>query len=435
MKRYLWILLLLFTVGGAVLPSAAEQRFIVRDSLGVTGIQATCVLLNCKVVLNLGDPSGELFLVTTSDLVDVNAFLSLLQGQLGVVDAELDRKLLLIGAIAGAVPEALMDNTPVAYYGAPVWHGYVYQPASQIVRVLQTQNSFHVAGAGIVAIIDTGVDTEHPALAPVLVPGYDFTRNTSGADEKGDVNQSSAAVLDGGPGEPTYVNQSTIAVINQSSAAVLDGQGAFGHGTMTAGIVHLVAPKARIMPLKSFASDGTGYVSDVIRATYYAVKNGAKVISMSFSFSPSSKEMAKAVDHATGKGLICVASVGNDGQQVLVYPAALANVMGIASTTDYDTRSSFSNYGSDLVWIAAPGEGIVTTYPYSTYAAGWGTSFSAPFVSGTAALLVSTCTTVNQQTAAQALAHAKWISSDLGNGRLDAYMAVQAWRSQRDCQP
>ncbi len=199
---------------------------------------------------------------------------------------------------------------------------------------------------------------------------------------------------------------------------------------MTAGIVHLVAPNARIMPLKSFNSDGTGYVSNIIRATYYAVQHGGKVISMSFSFTPSSKEASKAIDYANSKGVICVASAGNDGQEVLAYPAALKNVMGVASTTDYDTRSSFSNYGP-AVWVAAPGEGIVSTYPYGTYSAGWGTSFSAPFVSGTAALLVDVSANVNQQSASQAIAHAKWISSDLGNGRLDTYMAVQAWLSMQ----
>ena len=75
------------------------------------------------------------------------------------------------------------------------------------------------------------------------------------------------------------MNSSTIASVNESSAALLDGGGDsdFGHGTMTAGIVHLVAPTAKIMPLKAFAADGAGYVSNIIRATYYAVNNGSKV--------------------------------------------------------------------------------------------------------------------------------------------------------------
>jgi hypothetical protein len=426
MKCSRWMLLLLLLVATMMRPAFAQQRVIVRDELGLSGLRVTCLVVNCQVGLNLGDPSGQLFLITVNDSVPLNSFLTILLNQVGIIDAEADKQLYLVGATAGPVPESLTDNTPLVYYGTPVWDGYVNQPAAVIVRVRQTQSTFNVAGAGTVAMIDTGVDTQHPALVPVLVPGYNFINNTPNADETSDVNQSSAAVLDSA--EPNYVNSSTIAVVNQSSAAVLDSgpYSAFGHGTMTAGIVHLVAPQAKIMPLKAFAADGTGYVSNIIRATYFAVQNGGKVLSMSFSFSPSSNEMATAINYANKKGLICVASVGNSGQDVLVYPAALSNVMGVASTTDYDTPSNFTNYGSD-VWVAAPGEGVVSTYPYGTYAAGWGTSFSAPFVSGTAALLVNVSTNVNQQTAAQAIAHAVPISSEMGNGRLDTYQAVQAW--------
>jgi subtilisin family serine protease len=140
--------------------------------------------------------------------------------------------------------------------------------------------------------------------------------------------------------------------------------------------------------------------------------------------------MTKAINYANSKGVICVASVGNSGENVNVYPAALNHVMGVASVSDFDTRSSFSNYGSD-VWVAAPGEAIITTYPYGTYSAGWGTSFSAPFVSGTAALLVGISPNVNQQSAAAAIANAQWISSDMGNGLLNSYASVQAWIAQQ----
>jgi len=427
MKRYCWTLLILILT---VLPKANAQRgIIVRDALGATGLRTTCLLLNCQVSLNLGDPSGQLFLITIDNSLNLPSFVTLLLNQVGILDAEVDQQLSLIEATVGPIPESLLDETPVPYYGAPVWDGYANQPAAAIVQLPQAQASFGVSGAGTVAMIDTGVDTGHPALVPVLVPGYNFINNTPNGSEMGDVNESTAAVLDGGSPAPAVVNSSTIAVVNESTAAVLDGgpDGAFGHGTMTAGIVHLVAPTAKIMPLKAFSADGTGYLSNIIRAAYYAVNNGSKVISMSFSVSSGSRELTDAINYANKKGVICVASAGNNSEDVTVYPAGLQHVMGVASTSDYDTRSSFSNYGPD-VWVAAPGEGIISTYPYGTYSAGWGTSFSAPFVSGTAALLVDVSAGVNQQSAASAIANAQWTSgSGMGNGLLNIDAAVQSW--------
>jgi len=107
--------------------------------------------------------------------------------------------------------------------------------------------------------------------------------------------------------------------------------------------------------------------------------------------------------------------------------------MGVASTTDTDTRSSFSNYGNAIVWVAAPGEGILTTYPFSTYAAGWGTSFSAPFVSGGSALLLNennnknNSAKTNEAQAAAAIANADPLvppDPDMGNGRLNLVKAL-----------
>ena len=72
----------------------------------------------------------------------------------------------------------------------------IYQPANSIIRTAETQSQYRVSGAGIVAVIDTGVDPTHPALALVLLPGYDFISNTTGADETGDLDHSTVAVLD-----------------------------------------------------------------------------------------------------------------------------------------------------------------------------------------------------------------------------------------------
>jgi subtilisin family serine protease len=425
MKRFLWILPLIFLVA-TVTPARAQEQIIVRDSLGVTGLNTTCLLLNCKVTANLGDPSGQLFVISINQALDPLLFVTLLSNQAGILDAEVDQPVSLIEATAGPIPESLLDETPLPYYGAAVWDGYASQPAAQIVEVQEARSAFNVSGSGIVAMIDTGVDTSHPALVPVLVPGYNFINNTPNGSETGTLNQSSAAVLDGGG--PVVLNGQTIAILNQSSAAVLDqpGNSDYGHGTMTAGIVHLVAPTAQIMPLKAFSSDGSGYLSNIIRATYYAAQQGSKVISMSFSFSSSSSEMKHAIRYASNKGIICVASAGNNGVNQVVYPAGISGVMGVASVSDMGARSTFSNYGSDI-WVAAPGEGIVSTYPYGTYSAGWGTSFSAPFVSGTAALLVQVSPNLNEKAAAAAIAKAVRLSSSgMGNGELNVYQAVQA---------
>lgn len=277
------------------------------------------------------------------------------------------------------------------------------------------------------AVIDTGIDPNHPVLKNVLVPGYDFTRNLDGeGDETADV------ILSGTPtvGNATWVNQQSAANVDQSTAAVVDGSpgySAFGHGTMVAGIVHLVAPGARLMPLKAFQADGTGYNSEIIRAIYFAVFHNANILNMSFNVAGYSLELKEAVDFAAFKGLISVAAAGNSGEEILVYPAAFVTVMGIASTTNDDLRSSFSNYGNQLVWVAAPGEGIVTTYPFATYAAGWGTSFSTPFVAGVAALMLDVQSSCNESQSAQAMANAQFIDVTLGNGRLQAYQAVLAW--------
>lgn len=464
-------------------PVSAQNRVIVRDTGGLLGIQQSCQSVGCTVNQGLDGTQGQLFLVTPNsgggggliggllnvafNLLD---FLTKLLLQPGVSSAEVDHLVNLSQASSSTymAPSALYDTTPVTYYGTTVRDGYVHQPAVQIISLTDAQTAYNVSGTGIVAVIDTGVDVTHPVLKNVLVSGYDFTRNTPGGSELTDVNQSTAAVVDGyGSGQVNQstaavvdgngsgqVNQSTAAVVdgngsqpamvNQSTAAVVDGNGStssynqqpqyrdFGHGTMVSGVVHLVAPTAKIMPLKAFKADGTGYTSDIIRAIYYAAQHHATVLNMSFSFPAYSPEVARAVGYATASGDVCVAAAGNDGKDELVYPAALKNVMGVASTSDTDTLSSFSNYGQNLVWMAAPGEGVVTLYPFGHYAAAWGTSFSTPFVSGTAALFDTTAwrAAVPPQTesaAARALAHALYISPDLGNGRLDIYQAVGAW--------
>ena len=166
---------------------------------------------------------------------------------------------------------------------------------------------------------------------------------------------------------------------------------------------------------------------NVLRAIYYAVKNGANVMNMSFNYTSYSPELAKAIRYANNNGVISVASAGNDGQNTVTYPAGFFGVVDVASTDNNDIQSTFTNYGAPPVWLAAPGEGVVTLYPWDTYAAGWGTSFSTPLVAGTAALMLGTHGNCPTLLVPVGLARADWISDpDLGFGRLDTYNAVQA---------
>jgi len=426
--------------------ASADNRFIVRTTLDLQTLQTACnpPLLSpiCTVVGGLGDPLGQLFLITSP--LDLDGLLDLPGNPLGIVRAEVDQLLNLfpVGALnvlPSPLPADLMsDRTPVPYpnSGGTVWNSFANQLAAQKVRVSDAQSQFGVSGSGIVADIDTGVDPTHPALQSVLLPGYDFTRNQPGGSELTDI-PSSPCPFTSCPPPPcpncssAQVNQSTVAVLDQSTAAVLDGNdqyAAFGHGTMVMGVIHLVAPTAQLLPLKTFKSDGTGFLSDILRAIYYAVENNANVINMSFDTQTRSRELRKALDYANQNNVIGAASAGNEGQSappLNVYPAEWQNdVMGVASTSDQDTRSSFSNYGNEIVWVAAPGEAIVTTYPFSTYAAGWGTSFSAPFVSGGSSLLLNKQAHTNESQAAAAVAHAVPLGPDMGNGRLDLVQAL-----------
>ncbi len=298
-----------------------------------------------------------------------------------------------------ALQDALAKNSSVSYYGRTVRLAYISQAATSLIANDYAHQKY-ATGAGVVAVIDTGVDPSHQALQGALAPGYDFTRDVAGTpSEWSDLQpsatasalaQSTVAILDQ-KNTPAILSQSTVAILDQSTVAILDSTAlptCYGHGTMVAGLIHLVAPNAQIMPLKAFRGDCTSDVYQIIRAIYYAADHGARVINMSFSLTTANPDLARAIGYASSKGVICVASGGNDGKSVVVYPSAISGVIGVGSTNNYDIRSTFSNFGSN-VDVAAPGEGLITTYPGNNYAGVWGTSFSAALVSGGAALMVS----------------------------------------------
>jgi subtilisin family serine protease len=321
-------------------------------------------------------------------------------------------------AAAATSLDPLVPGSPltVNYFGNSTLQGYIQQPAAVLIRVPDAQAVFG-GGNTVVADIDTGVDANHPALLNVFVPGYDFIAQQAGIpSDFSDLDQSTVALLDqlqpastvGFTVQPFTVSQSTVALLDQSTVALLDQSTvalldqstvalldsnplppAFGHGTMVAGLIHLVAPGATIMPLRAFHSDGTGNLSDIVNAIYFATNNGAQVINMSFSSASDSPSLRAAIRYAWWNHVICVASAGNQGSAVTVFPASYRTATGVGSTDEANLRSMFSNYGSGASDTAAPGEALLTTFPNGNYAGVWGTSFSTALVSGAAALATS----------------------------------------------
>jgi len=369
--------------------------------------------------------------------------LQALRAEIGVIEVEVDAEVNSSeddeNSHSPAVLESLVNvlpgSAPMNYFGTQVRSDYVNQRGTQMVQLPQEQASFGT-GLGIVAIIDTGVDTTHPALTGSLIAGYDFTRNSADTvSELTDLDQSTVVILDQTavvPLElkvvPVELSQSTVVILDQSTVVILDNDmfpEAFGHGTMVAGLVHLIAPSAQIMPLKAFHADGSANLSDIVRAIRYAADNGASVISMSFDMPVLSPELQSAVTYAESKGAILVAAAGNEGKSESVYPAALSGVIGVGSVNFEDRRSPFSNYGH-AARTSAPGEALITTFPGNNYAGVWGTSFSTALVSGAVTLMRQLQPHLHSSDVKDCLDAGVQIDQGMGDGRLDLVRSLTA---------
>jgi subtilisin family serine protease len=416
-------------------PLAAQSY--VLEVTSAANIAALASKYGFTIVKSFQSSAGSSYSISTVQPLSQLALTQLLT-ETGVrqvdTDSEVDSPESESGSKAQAQLESLGNllSNPVGvdYYGSQVLATYVTQPGTQLIELAAAHTTFG-AGGGTVAIIDTGVDPNHPALSGALVPGYDFTRDRPDTvSELNDLapavaaalNQSTVELLDA-KNIVVGLSQSTVEILDQSTVEILDGNGlpsAFGHGTMVAGLVHLVAPNAKIMPLKAFHADGSASLYDIDRAIRYATDNGANVISMSFSFPTSSPVLQAATDYAHSHGVITIASAGNDGKGIAVYPAASPQVIGVGSTNFSDKRSPFSNYGPSAK-TSAPGEALVTLFPGGNYAAVWGTSFSAALVSGAVAMMKTVYAhgTLSYSFLRDAFDSGAQIDQDMGDGRLD----------------
>ncbi len=177
MKRSLQIVVMLIAFTAVcVKPAAAQNRYIVRTTGGLSSVLNLCSLLGCQVQGSLDGNVNQTFLVTSSGNIVVNLLnfsVNLVESLLGIQTIEPDALLPVPQTKLNSISSGLYDTTLLKYYGTLVIHGYAAQPATQIIRLSDAQNGFNVTGTGIVAVIDTGVDPNHPVLHPVLLQGYD----------------------------------------------------------------------------------------------------------------------------------------------------------------------------------------------------------------------------------------------------------------------
>ena len=240
----------------------------------------------------------------------------------------------------------------------------------------------------VVAVIDEGVDINHPDLKNNIW--------TNPGETAGDrIDNDRNGYVDDVNGWDFYNND----------ASVYDPVSGRGdeHGTHVAGTIAAegnnsvgvvgVNWQARIMPLKFLGPTG-GYTSDAVEALNYAVNKGVKISNNSWGGGGRSQALQDAISRADAAGHLFVAAAGNEGvnnDSTPHYPSNYTNpnVISVAATNNQDALADFSNYGATSVDLSAPGVNIYSTLPGNTYGAYSGTSMATPHVAGVAALLRS----------------------------------------------
>lgn len=235
---------------------------------------------------------------------------------------------------------------------------YTAQWAPRVMRLPEAHSITNGAKI-IVAVLDTGVDRTHPALAGRLVAGFDFVDGDLDPSEEGVYGQDMA----------------------------------YGHGTHVSGLVALAAPDAKIMPLRILKPDGTGDSWLLAQAVRYAFSNRASVINLSYGVTHRSMLIDDILTEVTTArpGVVVAAAAGNSGTTTPEYPAAedVPGLLAVAASTKADKLADWSTRGA-WVQVAAPGDRILSTVPLdsgSAYGTWSGTSMATPLTAGTAALV------------------------------------------------
>jgi len=286
------------------------------------------------------------------------------------------------------------------------------------------------SGAGvIVAVIDTGIDRNHPDIK-------DHIWTDPGEVAADNIDNDNDGLVDDVFGWDFFdLNNDTMEQAGNAQTSIA------GHGTFIAGLIALIAPDAKIMPIRAFSPDGLSDAFSVAQGIKYAVDHGARVINLSFGSTEDSAVMHDAVSYATQRGVLLVAAVGNENKGNDVAPQFPANwnteVMGVAAIDGNNHKAGFSNFGSQ-VSVSAPGVNLVSLYPAINsapdYAQWSGTSFAAPLATAGAALILEDNPQRNARNAMETTAVGidgsnPGFAGKLGKGRIDALRALQSFEA------
>ncbi len=327
-------------------------------------------------------------------------------GDPNVVAAEPDRE--LDAPQLPPAPVLLTSGTVLGSSPLPAPNSLQYAP--QITRAEEAW-SISTGQGQVIAVVDSGIDPGHPDFAGRIAPGWNTIQNTD--NDRDD----------------------------------------YGHGTHCAGIaaayasgpdgVMGIAPGATLLPVKVLRADGSGSDSSVASGITWAAEHGATVISLSLGGPADAKVLDDAVAYALSRGCSVVAAMGNAGDHVKSFPAAVPGVIAVGATDRKDRIASFSQYGS---WnsVSAPGVGIYSTFPTyhvtlnnegfsENYASLDGTSMATPAVAGAVAdiraarprLLPSQIKAILQDSADKVAGRTAF-DSHYGYGRIDVLAALRA---------
>ncbi|EKD76279.1 MAG: peptidase S8/S53 subtilisin kexin sedolisin [uncultured bacterium] len=288
----------------------------------------------------------------------------------------------------------------------------------------------------VVAVIDSGIDLDHPDLVDnIWINSDEIADNGIDDDENGyidDVNGWDFIDNDNDPNStPDSVSPNDTYVLHGTHVSgIIGATGNNGQGV--AGINWEVS----LMPLRIFGDDGASDIGAILDAIAYAEANGATILNMSYGSPYASSLEEDAMAEAYTAGLLSVAAAGNNSENLNTtpyYPVCYDDVIGVAAVDSTDAAASFTNYGADCVDLAAPGDNILSTFYYDStsdytepYGYFSGTSMATPVIVGVAALLKAVEPTLDSATLTDLLVNSTDVLADttLGSGRVNAATAL-----------